>query len=63
MPKLIVHCDMCNLPIMVIQNGAIILESKHYGKKHTSVIGLQELVRRWEEHIGGRNRGASSDAG
>jgi hypothetical protein len=33
----------CSLPVAKIINGALVIESRHYGKKHQGVISLEWL--------------------
>lgn len=41
----IFECSCCKLPFARIQNGVLIIESRHHGEKHTNVIALAELLR------------------
>jgi hypothetical protein len=39
------ECSCCKLPFARIQNGALVIDSRHHGERHTNVIALAELVR------------------
>lgn len=43
------RCAKCGLPWATIQNGVLMVESKHNGDKHTNVITLAELVKLLQE--------------
>lgn len=38
-------CSCCGLPFARVQNGCIIVESKHSGDKHVNAISIEELLR------------------
>ena len=40
----IFRCYKCNLPFARLQNGAIVIESRHHGEKHTNSISVWDLV-------------------
>ena len=40
----IFRCHECNLPFARLQNGAIVIESRHHGEKHTNSISVWDLV-------------------
>ena len=40
----IFRCHKCNLPFARLQNGAIVIESRHHGEKHTNSISVWDLV-------------------
>lgn len=45
----VLRCAECGLPFGRIQNGALIIESRHHGERHTNTIAvqrLQQLARR-----------------
>lgn len=37
-------CACCGLPFARIENGVLIIESRHHGEKHTNVIPLSDLI-------------------
>lgn len=37
-------CSICRLPFARIENGVLIIESRHHGDKHTNVISLKTLL-------------------
>jgi hypothetical protein len=42
-------CSTCRLPFARIENGCLIIESRHHGSRHTNTISLdvlEEKVRR-----------------
>ncbi len=39
------QCSCCKLPFARIQNGVLIIESRHHGEKHTNVISLADLIQ------------------
>jgi hypothetical protein len=39
----------CSLPVAKIINGALVIESRHYGKKHQGVISLEWLRDQLEQ--------------
>jgi hypothetical protein len=45
MPTHTCECSCCRLPLARIQNGVLIIESRHHGERHTNVIALAELVQ------------------
>ena len=44
--KEIIKCDECDLPVAAIVGQSVVIRSRHRGRKHTTVIPLEELVRR-----------------
>lgn len=41
-------CSTCRLPFAVVENGVLVIESRHHGEKHTNVLSLEavyELVK------------------
>ena len=40
----IFHCHKCNLPFARLQNGAIVIESRHHGEKHINSVSVWDLV-------------------
>ena len=38
------RCAKCGLPYATMQNGAIVIESRHHGEKHINVVSVWELV-------------------
>ena len=37
-------CEKCKLPFARVVAGALVIESRHHGKKHTNVVSISELV-------------------
>lgn len=46
----VLRCGVCGLPFATIQNGVLMVESKHNGDKHTNVITLAELEKLLREY-------------
>lgn len=44
MKTIILRCDCCGLPYARIQQGALVVESRHHGDKHTNVVALEALL-------------------
>lgn len=42
----LLRCAQCGLPIAEIQNGCLVILSRHHGERHVNAIPLAELVRR-----------------
>ena len=40
----IFRCHKCNLPFARLQNGSIVIESRHHGEKHVNSISVWDLV-------------------
>lgn len=38
-------CAGCELPFAYIQNGVLVIESRHHGEQHVNVLRLEELIR------------------
>jgi hypothetical protein len=38
------RCSKCGLPYARVQNGVLIIESKHRGETHVNVIALADLA-------------------
>jgi hypothetical protein len=38
------RCSKCGLPFARVQNGVLIVESKHRGETHVNVIPLAHLI-------------------
>jgi hypothetical protein len=39
----VLKCAACGLPFARVQNGALVIESRHHGDKHYNVIALDML--------------------
>lgn len=39
------RCHCCDLPWGYIQNGVLIVQSRHHGETHTNVIAISELTK------------------
>ena len=39
-----VRCPDCGLPVMRVQDGVLIVVSRHQGDKHTNVFRLEDVV-------------------
>lgn len=48
---MIIRCNECNTILFKIQNGCIIMVSRHHGKQHINVIPIAKLVE-WAERGG-----------
>ena len=44
MTEVLLRCDKCGTPFAAIQNGAIKIEARHHGEKHTNVVAIVELL-------------------
>lgn len=40
-------CSSCGRPFARIENGALVIESRHSGETHTNTIAITELNRLW----------------
>lgn len=49
------RCTCCNLPWARIENGVLVVRSRHHGEPHENFIALEELSRLWREHIDQEN--------
>lgn len=38
------RCYKCDLPFARLQNGSIVIESRHHGEKHVNSISVWDLV-------------------
>ncbi len=45
---MIIRCNECNTILFKIQDGHIIMVSRHHGKQHINVIPIAKLVE-WAE--------------
>ena len=43
--RITLMCACCTLPFGYVQNGVLMIVSKHGGDKHTNMITLEELRR------------------
>jgi len=41
------RCSQCSTPLAEVQNGCLVITAKHHGEKHTTVIPINDLVRRY----------------
>jgi hypothetical protein len=41
----LIRCDECGTVIAKVKNLCLIIDSKHHGEKHTSVLELSKLIR------------------
>ena len=41
----VLRCAECGLPFGRVQNGVLIVESRHHGETHTNAIAVQRLQR------------------
>ena len=41
------RCAQCSTPLAEIQNDCLVITAKHHGEKHTTVIPINDLVRRY----------------
>lgn len=44
-----IRCTECDSLVAKVERGALVIESKHHGAKHRTVIGLDWLKRLIEE--------------
>lgn len=49
MDVLLLRCGQCGLPWAKVQNGVLVVESRHHGERHVNVIALAELFKLWQE--------------
>lgn len=38
------RCAECGTPVAALQNGCLVIESKHHGEKHVSAFSVWELL-------------------
>lgn len=43
--KLSCQCGACNLPFAYVQNGALVVVSRHNGESHPNVLPIEEVER------------------
>ncbi len=43
------RCHVCGLPWGRLQDGVLIIESKHHGEKHTNTVVVEKLVKLCQE--------------
>lgn len=41
---IVLRCTVCGLPWARIENGVLIVESRHHGQRHVNVMSLRQLV-------------------
>lgn len=39
-----IRCQSCGLPCARVQNGMLIIESRHYGVRHTNVFRIDDML-------------------
>jgi len=39
-----IRCQGCSLPVARVQDGVLIIESRHFGDKHVNVFRLEDVV-------------------
>ena len=44
MPPVDLRCRICDVPFATLQNGAIVIESRHHGQKHINTIAIADLL-------------------
>lgn len=49
MDVVLLRCGQCGLPWAKVQNGVLVVESRHHGERHVNVIALEELFKLWKE--------------
>ena len=49
-------CTTCGLPFGRIENGCLVIESRHHGEKHVNVMALTKVI----ELAGGRTGSSAS---
>ena len=42
-----IRCSQCSTPLAEIQNGYLVIKAKHHGELHTTVIAINDLLRRY----------------
>ena len=42
---IVLRCACCGLPYARVQDGCLVVESRHHGDKHTNAIALAEVAR------------------
>lgn len=42
-----IRCSECNTPIAEVQNGCLVIKARHHGDEHTTVLPLNDLLRRY----------------
>lgn len=42
---LVLRCTCCGLPFATVQNGVVVIQSKHHGETHTNVVAVAELMK------------------
>jgi DNA-binding MarR family transcriptional regulator len=42
-----IRCAQCNTPVAEVQNGCLVIRAKHHGEEHTTVLPLNDLLRRY----------------
>jgi len=43
------RCPDCGLPFARVQDGVLVIETQHYGKRHTNVLRLEDVVQLLQE--------------
>lgn len=42
-------CPGCALPVAYVQNGALVIESRHHGARHVNVLPLTRVIELLQE--------------
>ena len=48
-PETVLRCSTCNAPYGRLQNGVLIVDSRHHGEVHRNVVAVSELARLVQE--------------
>lgn len=43
-PAIRVRCDDCQLPVLKIVRGGLVIEGRHHGRRHVTVVPLAALL-------------------
>ena len=43
--RLIIRCDDCSTPIFELDGDCLIFRNKHWGKRHLTVVRIEELLQ------------------
>lgn len=43
------RCATCGLPFAVVQDGAIVVRSKHHGEQHVNAVAIGRLIEVCQE--------------
>ena len=42
---ILLNCPECGLPMAKLVGGALVIQSRHHGEKHTAIVAVSDLVR------------------